>query len=237
MDLSEELAKVYLESLCLGAVLYEPSGNIPPDFSIGDIGIEVRRLNQNHESSEGYNGLESDQFGLLRYVENLLPTYGPASGGMGWWVFYYFWRPFDGKAVKQALPKELAAFKAAPNPDGIEIKLTSGFELEIRPARIPVANYFMVGGFGDRDQGGFVASEIIRNLNLCIAEKTAKIAPHRNRYREWWLVLPDYIGPKLNNEERSTIGEHVNLLTFSRVVLIDPQVPTNALVIGATRKA
>jgi hypothetical protein len=90
----------------------------------------------------------------------------------------------------------------------------------------------MLGGYADRDQGGFVASEIIRNLNLCIAEKAAKIAPYRERYREWWLVLPDHIGPDLDADERQTIGEHVNLLTFSRVVLIHPRAPTKALVIS-----
>jgi hypothetical protein len=72
-------------------------------------------------------------------------------------------------------------------------------------------------------------------LNIFIAEKAAKIAPYQKRYREWWLVLPDHIGPDLDANERQIIGEHVNLLTFSRVVLIHPRDPTKALVL--TRQA
>lgn len=231
MDRSEELAKVYLESLGIGPVVYEPDGRIPPDFILGDIAIEVRRLNQNYESKDGYKGLESVEVSVLRYVEKLLPTYGPPKDGQGWWVSLTFWRPLDGKAIKRELPKALAAFHAAPNPAGLDVKLARNFELEIRPAGIPVANHFMLGASSDFDQGGFVASEIIRNLTICVAEKAAKIAPYLDRYREWWLVLPDYIGPDLNADERSTIGEHVNTLTFSRVVLIHPRDPTKALVL------
>lgn len=232
MDRSEALARVYLESLGIGPVAYEPDGGIPPDFVIGDVAIEVRRLNQNYEGEGGYQGLESVEAGLLRYVERLLPTYGAPKGGQGWWVFMTYWRPLDGKAVKRELPKALAAFHAAPNPAGLDAKLTRTFELEIRPAGVPVANHFMLGGYSDFDQGGFVVGEIIRNLNICIGEKAAKIAPYQNRYREWWLVLPDYIGPDLDPDERRAIGEHVDLRTFTRVVLIHPSDPTKASVLA-----
>lgn len=87
--------------------------------------------------------------------------------------------------------------------------------------------------YSDRDAGGFVASEIIRNLNLCIAEKAAKVAPFRDRYREWWLVLPDHIGPDLNADERQSIVEHVNISVFSRIILVHPQAPTKALILAA----
>jgi hypothetical protein len=231
MDRSEQLVLAYLESLELGPVAYEPDGRIPPDFVIGDIAVEVRRLNQNYETLGSYEGLESTEASLIRFVERVLPTFGPAPDGKGWWVSYDFWRPLDGKAVKRALPQALAAFQAAPAPNGADLRLTETFELEIRPASIPVAQLFMLGGYSDRDAGGFVGSEIIRNLNLCIAEKAAKVAPYLDRYREWWLVLPDYIGPDLNADERESIGEHVDVRTFARVILVHPRKPTKALVL------
>jgi hypothetical protein len=234
MDRSEELARTYLESLGLGTVVYEPDGGVPPDFALDDIGIEVRRLNQNYEGEAGYEGLESFQASVLRFVEKLLPTFGPPQGGQGWWVFYYFWRPLDRKAVKRGVAEVLAAFRSAPLPAGLHVRITPGFELDIRPASIPVAHYFMLGGYADRDAGGFVGSEIIRNLNICIAEKAVKIQPYQERYREWWLLLPDYIGPNLNAEERQDLAGHVNTGPFRRVVLIHPQVPTNALVFART---
>jgi len=231
MDRSETLAKIYLESLGLNAVAYEPDGQIPPDFAFGDIAIEVRRLNQNHESGGAYEGLETGQASIRRYAEKLLPTFGVPKDGQGWWVFLTFWRPIDGKAIKRRLPKALAAFQADPNPSGLDTNLTRTFKLEIRPAGIPVPHIFMLGGYCDFDEGGFVAGEIIRNLNICIAEKAAKIAPYQHRYKEWWLVLPDFIGPGLDADERRIIGEHVDLRTFSRVVLIDPREPIKALVL------
>jgi hypothetical protein len=112
MDPSKMLAKTYLESLSLGVVAYEPDGQIPPDFILGDIAIEVRRLNQNHESGGEYEGLETGQASILRYVKNLLPTFGAPKDGRGWWVFLTFRRPIDGKAIKRGLPKALAAFQA-----------------------------------------------------------------------------------------------------------------------------
>ena len=95
----------------------------------------------------------------------------------------------------------------------------------------------MLGGYSDFDAGGFVAGEIIRNLDLCIAEKAAKIAPYNSRYSEWWLVLPDLIGPDLDADERRAVGEHVDLQTFSRVVLIHPREPTKALVFHQSKLA
>jgi hypothetical protein len=233
MDRSEELALVYLQSLQLGDIVFEPDGQSTPDFLIDRrIAVEVRRLNQNHETADGFEGLEGVTAALRRYVENLLPTFGPAPDGRGWWVFYDYRRPLDGKAVKQALPRVLEAFKAAPHPEGADLQLTRTFSLEIRQAGIAVEHYYMLGGYMDFDNGGFVAAEIIRNLNLVIAEKAAKVAPHRERYAEWWLVLLDHVGPDLNVDERATIGQHVDLSSFSRVVLIHPRAPTRALVLS-----
>jgi len=40
MDASEKIAEKYLNGLAMGAVAYEPDGNIPPDFSVdGRIGV------------------------------------------------------------------------------------------------------------------------------------------------------------------------------------------------------
>ncbi|MCF8504084.1 MAG: hypothetical protein K9G59_04155 [Caulobacter sp.] len=233
MDRSEQLALEYLQSLGLGDIIYEPDGQTTPDFVIdGRIAVEVRRLNQNFETPNGHTGLEVVEAPILRFVETLLPRYGPAPEGRGWWISYDFRRPVDWKAVKSALPKALAEFKAAPSPSGADMHLTGTFKLEIRPAGIAVEHLFMLGGYADYDAGGFVAGEIIRNLNLCVAEKAAKISHRYAHYAEWWLVLPDYIGPDLNSEERSSIGQHVNLQAFSCVILIHPRVPSQALILS-----
>lgn len=201
MDRSEALAKQYLETLDLGPIVYEPDGNVPPDFALkGGIAVEVRRLNQNHGALDRYEGLEQVEAVLYRFAQRLLPLFGSAPDGKGWWVFFRFFRPLDLKKVKLELPNILKNFCAAPVPEGVNIEITQGFRIDIRPAGIHVENLLMLGGYSDHDAGGFVAAEIIRNLNICIAEKVKKIIPHHNRYRQWWLVLPDHIGPDLNIE-------------------------------------
>lgn len=233
MDHSEALAKRYLDTLDLGPVVFEPDGNVPPDFALkGNVAVEVRRLNQNHGTSDCYEGLEQLEAPLLRFVENLLPKFGLAPNGRGWWVSFGFHRPLDRRAIKRELPICLQAFCDAQPPSGARIQLTRGFRIDIQPASIPVENLLMLGGYSDQDAGGFVAAEIIRNLNICIIEKSAKIRPYRNRYDHWWLLLPDYIGPDLNIAERLSIVEFIDNRMFDRVILIHPRDPMQALVIG-----
>lgn len=60
---------------------------------------------------------------------------------------------------------------------------------------------FTLGSRVDADSGGWRLAELERNLGLCIAEKTAKVAAYRARYPEWWLLLVDQIGYGLVSEE------------------------------------
>jgi hypothetical protein len=232
VDRSETLALGYLQSLGADHIIYEPDGNIPPDFLVDSrLAIEVRRLNQNYGDSVDYQGVETAEAATLQMVLKLLPAFGAAPDGVGYWVFVYFWRPLDWKAVKRALRLALDTFKANPQAGGLRQRLTASFEVDIRPAGIKVADYFRLGGSTDRDQGGFTVAEIIRNLNLAIAEKATKIAPYRERYSEWWLVLPNYIDTDLDADERASIAKHVDIKEFDQVVLIDPRDPTRALVL------
>ena len=51
----------------------------------------------------------------------------------------------------------------------------------------------MLGAHTDDQEGGWVISEMVRNLDLCIAEKTKKIENYKSRYPEWWLILVDRV--------------------------------------------
>ena len=63
MDSTELLARSYLTSLHLGEVIFEPDGNIPPDFAIDKrIGVEVTRLNQHFAQAEKRVGLEEQRY-------------------------------------------------------------------------------------------------------------------------------------------------------------------------------
>ncbi len=57
MDRTEKLVSEHLAHRGYKYVVYEPDGNIPPDFLVdGSIAIEVRRLNQNHFDGQDAKG-------------------------------------------------------------------------------------------------------------------------------------------------------------------------------------
>ena len=67
--------------------------------------------------------------------------------------------------------------------------MTANFKLEFHRSSIVYPTFFVFGGCGDNNAGGFVMGETVRNLRMVIAEKTRKVAKARSRYPEWWLVL------------------------------------------------
>lgn len=229
MDDSERLVERYLNDLCRGSVVFEPDGNIPPDFSLaGSIGIEVRRLNQNHERADGSTeGLEELAIPLWQRLKKLLPSIGPSIDGESWFVGTDFRRPIGPwKPLRAKIHRELAAFMSEPNRKRCAISVADNFELDLFRASKDHGSFFLLGASSDEDSGGWVMGEVEKNLRLCIAEKEMKIAPYRSRYKEWWLVLPDHIDYSMEPEDRETLRTEVipDLRhSFDKVVLIDPR--------------
>jgi hypothetical protein len=87
--------------------------------------------------------------------------------------------PFGREGDQARTAQSARRFLCWSQPCGLHVKLARNFEFEIRPAGIPVENHFMPGAYSDFDQGGFVGSEIIRNLNLWIPERPRKSRPTR----------------------------------------------------------
>ena len=83
MDQSEGHVRDYLEYLGLGRVVYQPDGNVPPDFLVGGrIAVEVRRLNENElTESGGFRGLETDRISTGRKFHALLRSLGSSKIG------------------------------------------------------------------------------------------------------------------------------------------------------------
>lgn len=87
MNQDELVAKKYLEEH-YDNVIYEPDGNISPDFSVGNsIGVEVRRLNQQYyNDNEDAEGLEEAGISLKRKVEEVLSKYSADPAGNNFWL-------------------------------------------------------------------------------------------------------------------------------------------------------
>jgi hypothetical protein len=229
MDESERLAEQFLLGLGVGAVVFEPDGNVPPDFAVGrNIGVEVRRLNQNYVWSDGSTeGLETLAIPLWQRLKRLLLSLGPSVGGESWFVGMDFrrpigpWRPLEAK-----IKKALFAFMQSSTRTRTSIQVLPNFELDLICASKDHGTFFLLGASSDDDSGGWVMGEVERNLRICITEKERKIAPYRSQYTEWWLVLIDHIDFSMDLDDREVFRAEVMPgvpHSFDKIILIDPR--------------
>ncbi len=223
MDRSETLARDYLMFRGFQSIVYEPDGNVPPDFIIdGRIAMEVRRLNENERELTTPKGLEEVEIPLLIRLRSMLSSFGPA-GAFSWWVALHFKRPVPSWAT---LEKRIRPFledvtgMAIPSPGGIKF---DSIELQVFPRRGTGGYTFELAITSDDDSGGWVLEELERNLRLCINEKSNKVGPFRSKYPEWWLLLIDQVAYGLSDFDRaqfekSAVIEH----DWDKVILINP---------------
>jgi hypothetical protein len=104
--------------------------------------------------------------------------------------------------------------------------LTNRFRLDLMAASRRYDQAFLLGGWSDDDDAGWLLEDMETNLARCIAEKTRKIAPYRARYPLWWLLLVDHVGYGLDPFDQSLFRDQVTVdHDFNRVILVDPLHP------------
>ena len=92
------------------------------------------------------------------------------------------------------------------------------------------SSLFILGGYLDLDSGGFVISEVNRNLVICTKEKSEKIKDIRWKFPEWWLVLIDYIGYGLSEIDLSQLREiQKTEKDWDKIILVNPLNPKNGV--------
>ena len=191
----EMIARDYLESLCLGDLIYEPDGNQTPDFVIGGrIAVEVRRLNRHVDTPTGPRPLEKDEYAILALVTNVLRSFGPPREGRSWFLSYEYQRPLPPyRVIERSLIAALEDFLKYPDLPWQSRQLTDHFEISLMRAGNSYDQIFMLGGHMDLNTSGFVIPDLIKNIHICSAEKMKKISRVKARYSEWWLVLIDRV--------------------------------------------
>ena len=231
MNQSEKTVSEYLHHRDFGTIVYEPDGKIPPDFLLdGRIAVEVRRLNQNEQTAAGHRGLEETSKPLDAAVRKMLARMGESTTGSSWFVMYTFRRPLPRwKEVERLLTHALQSFKEQPKHEPIDIRLSRQVRLRFIRASKLHPTFFVLGGSSDHDSGGFVVSEMERNLRICIAEKGRKIARVHHKYPEWWLVLDDRIGyGVLDEDDRRELRKLVQIdPCWQKVILVNPLNPSS----------
>lgn len=196
MNAEEKIAKKYLEELKIGKVIFEPDGNIPPDFSISNaIGIEVRRLNENFENGEEFKGLEETRIPLNKLIREVFSEYNSLYSGKTYYVVTKYKRPFkqNFKKLKSEIRKKLDEFLVASYSLPHEVIVNSEFSLHFFKASPREGIIFRPAIDFDKDRGGWLIDLFSKNVRLSIDDKTKKISPYKSRYKEWWLLLVDTI--------------------------------------------
>jgi hypothetical protein len=237
MDHSEKLVETFLRAAGFTDVVYEPDGNVPPDFvADGRVAVEVRRLNQNYNdgTGNGTQGLEEVAIPLWRRIRDYLWSFPPSANGRSWYVTYRFSRPLPKwKDLKAQLDAVLNPFIASADPQPFEKKLEADFWIRVYPCPLPKPTFFRPIGHSDEQSGGDLIGEIRANLSHCVTEKTSKVQAYRPKYSEWWLVLPDYVGFGLDDFEQELFLDEgpISPGDFDRVVLLDPRDPARSFVV------
>lgn len=235
MNDSEQTVYKYLTSQGLGTVVFEPDGrDTTPDFLVdGRIAVEARRLNQNEKTTRGHRGLEVVSKPMNAVVQKALAAMGPPVNGASWFVHYTFRRPLSlppGRQLAKLLLSALREVRDQPNLKDREVLVASKIRLRFTRANKVQQSLFVLGMSRDGDSGGFVVSEMARNLRVCIAEKTLKVAKAKSRYAEWWLALEDRIGHgSLEEQDRKQVRGLVRVDDpWSRIILVNPHDPSSA---------
>jgi len=234
MKREETFALKYLKSLNYSDIIYEPDGNIPPDFLInGQLAVEVRRLNQYVKIKNKVVPLEELEFKLIPKISKLLSTFGKGHGGKNAFVNVKYERPIfvDGKLmnkIKNILNEHLMFINYSKN-----YQITDNLLIEIIPWENDLEYRYNFGSISDLNGGGFVLSNITKSLNLIIQEKENKIKKYYNKYKTWWLVLIDYIGYGVATNETEILKKDPRLFKiFEKIVFVAPLRPFKGISIN-----
>lgn len=176
MKKEEKIAKDYLENIS-NDVVFEPDGNIPPDFKLNqDIAVEVRRLNKNIFGGIKPRGLEQEGIPIVRALSKVFREFASPIPIESYRIKLRFSRPI-GKIsnIEAAAKSGLSIFLQNKPATPFEIALSRNVSITIYRTNRKNTEIFYIGILSDRDSGGWVGSLYTENINYCIEEKTKKI--------------------------------------------------------------
>ena len=224
MDPTEKIAFDHIFSRGHQNIVYEPNGNIVPDFLVEErIAVEVRRLNQNEQGRDTPKGLEEVEMPLIGKLNKFLKSLEPTRDS-GWWVLFRFKRPVpQWKHVESKMREFFLSLEKMPKRDKVRFPVGTNIDVELWQKNNSLEKTFELGTFDDLDQGGFVIPELERNLRMCIDEKTKKVAGFRAQYPEWWLILVDHVAYGMSQYDRKIFRESVFIQhDWDKVTIINP---------------
>lgn len=226
MNREEKLAQSYLATLSPESLIFEPDGNVPPDFLLNNsVAIEVTRLNEHIEVQGTLKRLDDESPSIISFIKQVLEKYESTINDACFFVNVYIKRPFGNKKkVKKKLidllntfciSDDVSNYKKFEITDGLSLRFRKGTFKECSPA-------FRLGEIIEHERGGWVFEEISRNTVHCINNKSLKIAPYKTQYQEWWLVLIDTIAYGCYNEYIEDFKKVIDKGEFDKVIVLEP---------------
>lgn len=206
-------------------IIFEPDGNIPPDFKVGDhTAVEVRRLNQNFFQEDQVRGLEELHFPIFDAFREVLKSFGKQKSDYSYLVGVFYNRPVDFTIheFKKQIEKELQLFLKKPiSTFPYKIKISNKVRLFISKIQSIDKNLFRCMGGMDNDTGGRIIPMYIENIQYCISVKSEKIISYLQRYEEWCLYLVDVMMWDLDEYDVNEITKNIqDLGNFDKVNII-----------------
>ena len=223
MDPTEKHVYAHLVHRGYSDIVYEPDGNIAPDFLLNEsVAVEARRLNQNQIHGFKHKGLEETSIPLAMRMIKLLGSFGSAEDGESWYVFYRFARPIEWSEIEITLHQALAEFKQSSSRRKSTIMSSQSIEVDILKAPRPRHSFYVLGGSSDQDSGGWLLEKLEENIIYCAKEKWQKISDVKTKYPVWWLALVDHIGFILDELECDLFVERVSTdHELDKILIID----------------
>jgi len=224
MNQDEKIAYDYLVHENYSSIVYEPDGNIPPDFLVNNkIAIEVRRLNQHKLVNGVYKPIEELGFKLIPRIAKTLKELETNDFESSILVTVYYQRPLKVNTKLLNKLKTEIKNKLPLTTKEIKIDIDYNLQLKLYQSKLKFSSSISIGAIHDLDGGGFVVSNIYDNLKLILKEKKRKTLPYHEKYKTWWLILIDYIGYNLDKVDIQQLNSAPRLKTiFNKVLLLSP---------------
>ena len=223
MKPEECVVNLFLNQTQKGKIVYEPDGNIPPDFSIDErIGVEVRRLNQNFIKGDAYEDLVELSIPLDRAINEVLRSFDSQYRGKSFLVGFDFERPIESiHETKRILKDYLTRFLEQNVPVPVIENVSDNLIIKIHSRLNNNGETFRPMISMDNDWGGGVIEKYLSNVKLCISDKSTKIEPYKPQYQEWWLALVDLTDLIPSSHDLDEVNKNIkDIGMFNRLLIL-----------------
>ena len=217
-------AKQYLQTLKHSTLVYEPLGNVTPDFLLDNkTAIEVRRLNRNFINSKNKLNIENIKITVIKKLKKLIEKFDHSPYTNSAYISITLFKPIEDekkinviKRVKKILKRHTPHMS-----QNRSYKIADCLKLTFIPTD-KKSNIYIYSGCNN--DFFWIVHELQKTIQSAIDEKNKKIEKNFNLYNEWWLILVDSIVHGLDSEDFTKLQNmQFDKQKFSKVIILSPK--------------